>query len=207
MQVHVAHDLGGEELRGDHIARRAIPIGQAIFGGQRVERPARMLVETDRQPQVELARADRGLCREQGRAAGRAAIFDVDELHAGEAEPVDHGVGIARGVRPAISELDVGPVDPRVGQRGAHRKHTLVDARQRIGAAKGVDADADDADVGGVAHGAASTAGRKAGRRNEPATAGSSGTSVSSSAMPILIASNATSVRRASMMISPGNST
>ena len=109
---HVALDLHREELRGQHQPGFAIPFGQAPVGGLGIEGAARMLVEADRDAEVELARLDRRIGAEHGRSAGRAAIGDVDELQAGQPQLGDHRVGLARGVRAAIGELDVAPVEP-----------------------------------------------------------------------------------------------
>ena len=144
---HVALQLHREELGGDHQAHFAIPVGQAIFGGHRVERAARVLVEAHRDADVILARRDRLPRADHRRATGGAAVADVDEGQAGQAQFVDQRVGVARGIRTAEAALHVGPVEPGIGQRLADRESALLQAGAAIGAAEGMDADADDIDI------------------------------------------------------------
>jgi hypothetical protein len=159
--VEVPVELHGEELRGDHEAELAVPLPEARRRRVRVEVPPRVLVEADRETEVELAGADRLGGRGQRTAGGGAAVGHVDELQAGEAELVDEGVGGARalvagqhrGQAPAVRELQVAPLRAGIGQGlthgvGAHRRpaHPGV-------APERVDPDPDDGDVDGHAGG------------------------------------------------------
>ena len=205
--MHIASDLGGEKLRGDHVARFAIPVGQIVFGGHRVEGTARVFVEAHGEAKLILARFDRHRRRGQRRSARRAAIAHIDELDAGEAKPLDHGVGIASGIRAAIGKLDVFPVRARIGQSLPHREHALIQPGNAIGAAKGVDANPDYADITHDTPFAGWPKGWNAGISTGCAAAGSRGSCVSSSAMPMVMASKGTLASRASTMVSPGSST
>src|SRR6202012_4693315 len=75
---HVALDLQAEELRRQHQPAFAVPGGQAERLRIGVEGATRMLVEAERDAEVELAGLYRPVSAEQGRAAGGAAVGDVD---------------------------------------------------------------------------------------------------------------------------------
>ena len=106
-----------------------------------------MLVETDGETDVELARLDRHLRAEQRGAARGAAIADIDKLNSGQTETVDHGIGVAGRIRTAVGELDLRPCDTRIGHRRPSGMNTLIHARNAIGTAKGMNTDADDAHI------------------------------------------------------------
>ena len=138
MFVQIAHNLGAEKLHGQHIAGFAIPVGQAVGGRIGVEGTARMLVEADRHAHfifTRLDRADRGVER---RPAGRAAVRDIDELDAGQAELRHHIVGIARCCRAAKGKFDILPFDAAVGERLLHGEYALVHAIASFGASERV---------------------------------------------------------------------
>ena len=170
---HVALDLHREELRREHQAGLAVPGADAPLLGQRVERARRVLVEADDERDLGRAGGEHRVRGGQRRAAGRAAVLDVDERHAGEAEHRDRGVGVAGGVRAAGGEVDVLPADAGVARaraRAAIGGH-LEAGHARV-AAERVDAEADDGDV--VAHslgpppaGRRTSARRRPGRRDQ----------------------------------------
>ena len=162
-----------------------------------------MLVEADRDAEVEIARLDRHLRAEQRRPARSAAIAHIDELDTGQAQPLDHRIGIARRIRTAIGELDVGPLDPSIPERFAHRKHALVDPLDAVGSPEGMYPYANDAHI---AH-AAISAGSKAGIARRSSASSSSAASVKRIGIPIARSSNATLTSRASTIVSPGNAT
>ena len=113
---HVALDLHREELRGEHEAGLAVPGAEAPVLRQRVERARRVLVEADDERDLRRAGRQHRVRRGKRRPAGRAAVLDVDERHAGEAEHRHGRVGVARGVGAAGRELDVLPADAGVAR-------------------------------------------------------------------------------------------
>jgi hypothetical protein len=107
-----------------------------------------VLVEADHHAEVELPGLDRPVPRQQRRPAGGAAVGDVDELDAGEAQARQHGVGVAGGRRAAEPELHVGPLEAGVRQGLARGEDTLVQAGLVVVASERVDACAYDVNVG-----------------------------------------------------------
>jgi hypothetical protein len=86
------------------------------------------------------------ICAEN-RAACRAAVLDVDELHTGQTQPFDHGIRVARRIAAAVGELHVRPRQAGIRKRLAHGKDALFDARNAVRATEAVDADTDDEHV------------------------------------------------------------
>ncbi len=162
-----------------------------------------MLVKTDRNTEIELARFDRHLRAEQCRSPRRAAISDVDELEAGHAEMADHAVRVPGRVGTAISELDVFPGNTGIAQRLSDGEDALIQARQPFRPTEAVDTDADDADVAHVT----CPLEAKAGMNTGSAACGSSGTGTSRTLMPMRTSSGAKSTSRASTITCPGSST
>ena len=101
---HVALDLHGEELRREHESGLAVPGAEPPVLRQRVERARRVLVEADDERDLGGAGREHRVRRRERRPAGRAAVVDVDERHAGEAEHRDGRVGVARRVGSAGGE-------------------------------------------------------------------------------------------------------
>ena len=146
MLVHVALDLHAEELRREHQAGLAVPVADAVVGRHRIERAAWVLVEPDRHDDLGRAGAERVVRADQRAPAGGAAVGDVDERHAGEAEVRHERVGGAGRRRAAEGVLDVGPRDPGVGEGAPRRDRALLAPADRV-AAERVHADPDDGDV------------------------------------------------------------
>ena len=142
----------------------------------------------------------------QRRAAGGAAVLDVDERQAGEPEAGDRGVGVAAGVRSAGGEVDLLPADARVGERTASGDRRHLQAGDALVAAERMDADADDGDV--LGHRSASSS-SSAGRNAKVTVPESPGAAirVSSIGIPMRSRAGSASVRRASTRTSPGSST
>ena len=136
---------------------------------------------------------------DQRRAAGRAAVLDVDEGQAGEPERRHRRVGVARRVGAAGGEVDLLPADARVGQRRARgdRRHL----------------EAGDARRGGRTGGCRGRRPRRRSCATGPnakvivSRSPGAGISVSSIGMPICSRSGSDSVSRASTRTSPGSST
>ena len=85
--VHVAVDLHGEELRREEVADLAVPGRGGVVDGIGRERAGLVLVHADGDADVVLARADPVGGELQRRRRGGAAVVDVHERDAGEAEP------------------------------------------------------------------------------------------------------------------------
>ena len=84
------------------------------------------------------------------RRRGRAAVVDVGERDAGEAEQPGHRVGVVDLVAAAERELDVAPLDAGVGERGRIAS-APISMRGLVEPAERVQPHADDGDV--VRHG------------------------------------------------------
>ena len=143
---HVALDLHREELRREHQAGLAVPGVEAPVLGPRVERARRVLVEANDERGLRCAGGEHRVRGRERRAAGRAAVADVDERHAGEAEHRDGGVGVAPRVGAAGGELDVPPAEARVAERRARRDRGHVEPGDARVAAEGMDAHPDHRD-------------------------------------------------------------
>ena len=128
---HVALDLHGEELRGEHQAGLAVPGADAPFLRQGVERPSRVLVEADDERHLGRTGDEHRVSGGQRRPARRAPVLDVDERHAGQPEDRDRRVRVAGGVRTAGGEVDVLPRDPRVRRARDGRRWRPSRARTR----------------------------------------------------------------------------
>ena len=140
-------------------------------------------------------------------AAGGAAVGDVDERQAGQAEVADERVGGAGGGRAAERVVDLLPRQAGVGQRGAGRVGALLASADRV-PAEGVDADADDGDVAHEGTSWGVRTGRNANvAASSPVTAEWNGTITSSISMPIFKSSTATSTSNDSTLASPASST
>ena len=139
---HVALDLHREELRGEHQAGLAVPGADPPLLGQRVERARRVLVEADHERDLRRAGREHRVRGGQRRPAGRAAVLDVDERHAGEARaptrscrrcrrrpsrrrrtrrPPSRSPASPSAARAAIARHLAGPTRPRGGRTGGCR--------------------------------------------------------------------------------------
>src|SRR5581483_1893511 len=97
------------------------------------------------------ARPERLVRRDEGRAAGRAAVGDVDERDPGGTEVGDHRVGVAGVVAAAVCKLDVAPRDAGVGEGATRCLDAHGEPAHSLVAAERVDPPADNRD-GGHAH-------------------------------------------------------
>ena len=77
--VHVALELGAEELRRHHQPVLPVPPGQRPCLGVVLERAPGMLVEADDETDIVHARLERPHCGDQRRASGGASVLDVGE--------------------------------------------------------------------------------------------------------------------------------
>ena len=145
--VHVPVDLHPEELCGQGQAGGAVPVAEPAALGVHAERAALVLVEPDRDAEIEDARLDRVERTEERRASGGTAVGDVDELEPGEPELRHHRVGRAGGVRAPEGELDVVPAHAGVGTGAPDRGDALLHARDAVVATELVHPDPDDRDL------------------------------------------------------------
>ena len=160
--------------------------GHAYWRGSALNAPGQVLVHADRDAEVVIAEADR-VRRERERArGGGAAVVDVGERDAGEAQERDDGVGVVDLVAAAERELDVAPLDARVRERAADRDRAHLDARHAGEAAERVQPDAHDGDVHCVVlSSAAQPTGRNANVTTSlPSSSVRNGTTTSSISMP-----------------------
>ena len=145
---HVALDLHREELGREHQPGLAVPGADAPLLGQRVERARRVLVEADHDGDLGAARQQHRVRGDQRRAARRAAVLDVDERDARQAEHRHRGVGVARGVRAASGEVDLSPSRCRRPRaRRGPRGRPSPGRRRRGWRPNGMDPQPDDRDV------------------------------------------------------------
>jgi len=89
----------------------------AVVSRPRGEGTPRVLVESDHQREIRLPGPDRVGGRSERDTTGRAAVADVDERDASEAEEANHRVGLAGDIAPADRVADVGPPDSRILER------------------------------------------------------------------------------------------
>src|ERR1700675_571127 len=118
-----------------------------------------MLVEPQRDTQLEFLRLDGRIGAEQSRAAGRASVQHIDERDRGLAKSGDERVRLARCVGTTKCELHVGPIEIGVGECGANRELALLQAGASVGSAERMNTDAD---YEYVAHDLADSCGRNA---------------------------------------------
>ena len=126
---------------------RAVPVGQRPVGGIVLESAARMLVEADDERHLGRARLERPNRRHERRAAGRAAVPDVDEREPGRAEVGHHRVGVAGVLAAAVGDLDVAPGDAGIGERAADRVDAHREAADAVVPPERVDPGSDDGDL------------------------------------------------------------
>ena len=176
-----------------------------MLSGSTLNAPAGVLVEADGEAEVGGAGPDRAIGHRQGAAAGGAAVPDVDERQAGEPQLVHEGVGVATVAAAAEGELGLVPPDPGVGQRQPGGVHRLLASRHAVGAAEGVDADADDGDAVRIA--AHARAPNAKVTTSVPSARVVNGTTTSSTGMPISSWSGSAVVRRDSTITSSASST
>ena len=89
--MHVAVDLHPEKLRGERQARTAVPV--LASGALNPERTLLVFVKADRNAEVSRTGLNRVNRLSQCGSAGRAAVHNVGEGQAGQADPTYHGVG------------------------------------------------------------------------------------------------------------------
>lgn len=111
----VAVGLHAEELGGQVLAVLGVPPGHPDKRRVLGESAARVLVEADRDTDVVVAGADAVRARLGGAGRGGAGVEHAGERDAGESHHRHDGVRV--GDRPAAAdgELDVFPLDTRVG--------------------------------------------------------------------------------------------
>jgi hypothetical protein len=149
--MQVAAVLHGEELGGDHQTGLGVPVRVAVVSRPRGEGPPRVLVESDHQREIRLPGPDRVGGRSERDTTGRAAVADVDERDAGEAEEADHRVRLAGNIAAADGVSDVGPPDSRILEREPDSLYAHGHTSEVRGVpTERVHAHADDADSGHV---------------------------------------------------------
>ena len=147
MVVHVPVDLHAEELGGEEQALLAVPPRGAVVDGVGGEGARQVLVHADGDADVVGARLDRlgGQLQRGGR--GGAAVVDVHERDAGDADQPDDGVGVVDLAAAAERELHVGPLHAGVGAGGADGVGAHLQRRLGTEPAERVQPDSDDGDV------------------------------------------------------------
>ena len=108
-------------------AELAVPRRARVQARIGAERAGEVLVHADRDAELVVAEPDRvGRERERARR-GRAPVVDVGERDTGEPEQRDDRVGVVDLVTACERELDVAPLDARVGERAPDRDRAHVD--------------------------------------------------------------------------------
>ena len=120
--VHVPLQLRAEELRRHHQAVRPYQSGSDQSAGSFWKAPRGCLSKPTTSADLGRARLERPHRGDERRAAGRAAVLDVDEREPGRPEVGDHRVGVAGVLAAAVGELDVAPGDAGVCERARARR-------------------------------------------------------------------------------------